>query len=245
MRWWLVLLLIARAASAGPAIHVTYDVEHLDLDKHVLQFKVSRPVVGATLSVLGEDGKELGTGSASYERSDGWLAIAWTQPAGARVMVMKLHVAAANGDATNVQLIPWSVTVEHEDVTFATDSAVVAADQRDKLDASLAKIEAIAKQAAPYMKLTLYIAGHTDTVGPAAKNAKLSEARAIAIGQYLRGKHLAMPIVVAGFGEALPKVATPDETDEPANRRADYVLGPAGGAPPFKAANKAAWKPLR
>ena len=93
--------------------------------------------------------------------------------------------------------------------------------------------------------LTLYIAGHTDTVGPAAKNATLSEARAIAIGQYLRGKHLAMPIVVAGLGEALPKVATPDETDEPANRRADYVLGPAGGTPPFQAARKATWKPLR
>ena len=37
----------------------------------------------------------------------------------------------------------------------------------------------------------------------------------------------------AGFGEDQPAVATPDETDEPANRRADYVLKvepPSAGA---------------
>ncbi len=245
-RWSLVLLLFALPAAAAPAIHVTYDVEHLDLDKHVLSFKPSRGVTEASLVVIGEDGGELGKGTATYEpTASGWLAISWTQPANARVMVMKLRVAAADGTATNVQLIPWSVTVDHEDVTFATDSAAIAADQRAKVDASLAKITDVEKRAAKYMKLTLYIAGHTDTVGPAAKNQKLSEARALAIGKYLRDKGLAMPIVVGGFGESVPKVATPDETDEPANRRADYVLGPAGGAPPFKAAAKASWKPLR
>ena len=98
------------------------------------------------------------------------------------------------------------------------------------------------------MKLTLYIAGHTDTVGPAAKNRTLSLARAVAIGAYFRSKQLAIPIVVAGFGEEVQKVKTPDDTDERANRRADYVLGPAGGVPPFQGAYarvKAGWKPLR
>ena len=252
MRWCLLVIAFAclgaiAHADKHPAIHVVYDVAHLDLERRVLQFKPSRAIAEAALVVIGEDGKELGTGAATYDKlpGDGWLAITWTQPAGARVMVMKLRVAAADGAVTNVQLIPWSVTVEHEDVLFKTDSAVVEADQRAKLDASLAKIADIAKQAAPYMKLTLYIAGHTDTVGPAAKNRQLSLARATAIGAYLRGKQLAMPIVVAGFGEDAPKVATPDETDEPANRRADYVLGPAGGAPPFKLAAKASWKPLK
>ncbi len=245
MRWCLLVLFVATSALAGAPIHVTYDADHLDLDKRVLQFKPSRAIAEASLSVLGEDGAELGKGAATYDKTQaGWLSITWTQPADTRVMVMKLRVAAADGAVTNVQLIPWSVTVEHEDVTFATDSAVIAADQRAKLDASLAKIGEIEKRAAPYVKLTLYVAGHTDTVGPAGKNQKLSEARAAAIGKYLRDKGLAMPIIVGGFGESVPKVATPDETDEPANRRADYVLGPAGGAPPFKAAAKAAWKPL-
>ncbi len=240
---------LAAAEKTAP-IHVAYDAEHLDLEKHVLQFKPSRAIDEATLSVIGEDGTELGTGVAKYDKApaDPWWTITWTQPADARVMVLRLHVAAVDGAVTNVKLIPWSVTVEHEDVTFRSDSAVVDADERTKLDASLAKITEIAKSAAPFMKLTLYIAGHTDTVGPTAKNRKLSLDRAVAIGQYLRSQKLDMQIVVAGFGEEVPKLKTADETDERANRRADYVLGPAGGTPPFKgpyAKVKADWRPLK
>lgn len=241
MRWLLVMLLVGRAAAGSP-IHVAYDLAHLDLAAHTLQFKPSRAVTGATLEVIGEDGKQLGTGTASYEGGTGWLTISWTQPADAKVMVMKLRVTAADGAATNVQMIPWSVTVDHEDVTFKSDSAVIEPDQQAKLDASLGKILDIAKQAAPYMKLTLYVAGHTDTVGPAAKNLTLSLARATAIAKYFAGKGLPVGIAVAGFGETALKVSTPDETDEVRNRRADYVLGPAGGTPPFKTA--ASWRAL-
>jgi outer membrane protein OmpA-like peptidoglycan-associated protein len=137
--------------------------------------------------------------------------------------------------------------VAHEDVNFRTDSAAIDPDETRKLDASLAQIDEIVKRAGRFMKLKLYIAGHTDTVGPPDKNRKLSLARAVAIGGYLRGKGLAIPIVVAGFGEDVPKVKTPDNTDERANRRADYVLGPAAGAPPFKGPYlkaRAGWKPI-
>ena len=92
------------------------------------------------------------------------------------------------------------------------------------------------------------MAGHTDTVGSSAKNRKLSLDRARAIGRYLRAKGIAIPIAVAGYGEDVLKVRTPDATDEPANRRADYVLGPLGAAPPFAgpyARVHAAWQPLR
>ena len=44
------------------------------------------------------------------------------------------------------------------------------------------------------------------------------------------------------------RVKTADNTAERANRRADYVLGPAGGAPPFKGPYlkaRAEWKQLR
>lgn len=257
MRWSaVVVLVVSLGLAVSPAsadksqIHVTYDVAHLDLDKHVLQFKPSRAIHDATISAIGEDGKELGSGAVTYDKppSDPWWSISWTQPADARVMVLQLRVTAADGAATDVKLIPWSVTVNHEDVNFRSDSAVVDPDEGAKLDASLAKIEDIAKTAAPFMKLTLYIAGHTDTVGPAAKNRKLSLDRAMAIGQYFRGKKLDMSIMVAGYGEDVLKVKTPDETDERANRRADYVLGPAGGAPPFKGAYakvKADWKSLK
>jgi outer membrane protein OmpA-like peptidoglycan-associated protein len=250
LRWLVPALLAARAAAAAPApIRVAYDAGHLDLDGHVLQFKPSRAVAEATVVAIGEDGGELGTGAATYAKDAAgpWLSITWTQPADARVMMLRLRVAAADGAATRVELIPWSVTIDHDDVNFATDSAVIEPSEAKKLDASRAKIDDLVNRVSRFMKLTLYIAGHTDTVGPADKNRALSRARAAAIGGYLRGKGVEISIVVAGFGEDVPKVKTPDNTDERANRRADYVLGPAGGTPPFKGAYlkaHASWKPL-
>lgn len=231
-------------------LKIGYDADHLDLDNRVLQFKPSRAVASAELVVIGEDGKEIGTGSASYDRApaDGWHSITWTQTGGARVMMLKLRVVAGDGTATNLELIPWSVEIEHEDVNFSTDSAEIEPGEEKKLDASLVKIRDVMKRAERFMKLRLYIAGHTDTVGSSAKNRKLSLARAHAIATYFRKKGLEIPIAIAGFGEDVLKVQTPDNTDERANRRADYVLGPLGGAPPFggpytKA--KATWQELR
>lgn len=246
----LLIAPVAAARPAPPAFHIAYDAAHLDLDRHVLQFKPSRPVTGATLVVLGDGGAELGKGSATYSgaHQSGWLSITWTQPADTRAMVLKLRVVAADRAATNVQLIPWSVAIDHRDVNFSTDSAVIEPSEAPKLDASLAKIAGIVKRNARFMKMTLYIAGHTDTVGPAGKNRTLSMNRALSIGRYFRKKGLSIPIVVAGFGESVLKVKTPDNTDARANRRADYVLGPAGGAPPFRGAYltaHAAWKRLK
>ena len=239
----------ATAAAAQPPLKLTYDADHLDLDKHVLQFKPSRQVASATLVVIGETGDELAKGAATYgkESANAWSAITWEQPADTRVMTLKLRVVAADGAATNLELIPWSVAIDHEDVSFSTDSATIEPGERAKLDASLAKIEEIRKRSERFMKLQLYVAGHTDTVGASAKNRKLSLARALAIATYFRSKGLTLPIAAAGYGEDVLKIKTPDATDERANRRADYVLGPAKGAPPFKgpyARVRAAWKQL-
>ena len=232
-------------------IKVTYDADHLDLDKHELQFKLSRPADTADLVVLGEDGKELGKGTAKLtgEPADKWLSVTWTQPANTRVMTMKLRVAGADGVASNVELIPWSVAVDHEDVNFATDSSVIEATETKKLDAALVKINDVIKTSGKFMKMKLYVAGHTDTVGDGAKNRKLSMERALAIGSYFKKKGgVTIPVVIAGFGEDVLKVKTADNTDERANRRADYVLGPTQGAPPFKGPYlkvKADWKQLK
>jgi outer membrane protein OmpA-like peptidoglycan-associated protein len=236
--------------SVHAALTIGYDADHLDLAANKLQFKPSRAVREASVVAIGEDGHELGRGAATYpaDQPAGWYAIAWNQVADARVLQLRLRVAAADGAATTVELTPWSVTVDHQDVTFATDSAAIDPAQAAKLDDSLAKINEIVARTAKFLKPALFIAGHTDTVGPAARNRALSAARAAAIGGYLRAHGLTIPIVVAGFGEDVPRVATPDNTDEPANRRADYVLGPAAGAPPFAGAYlkaRAAWKPLR
>jgi len=231
-------------------IKVTYDADHLDLEKRELQFKLSHGADQADLTVIGDDGKEIGKGTAKLtgEPADKWLPITWTQPAGSRVMMMKLRVSASDGVASNVELIPWSVAIDHEDVNFKTDSAVIEASETSKLDASVTKIADAIKRSEKFMKMKLYVAGHTDTVGDSPKNRKLSLDRALAIGSYFKKKGIAIAIVVAGFGEDVLKVKTADKVDEAANRRADYVLGPAAGAPPFKGPYlkaRAEWKQLR
>jgi len=245
-----LLVLCLSATAAAQSIRVGYDVDHLDLDKHVLQFTVSRPIATAELVVIGDDGKQLDSESGTYEKEPAgkWLAIAWKQPEGTTVLKLQLHVVAADGRGTKLELVPWSVTVEHVDVNFATNSSVIEPDEAKKLDASLETIEDVIKRTAKYLPMTLYVAGHTDTVGPSAKNRTLSLDRARAIAGYFRKHGVTLPIAYAGFGEDVLKVKTPDETDEPANRRADYVLGPAAGAPPFKGAYQAAhadWKRLK
>jgi outer membrane protein OmpA-like peptidoglycan-associated protein len=232
-------------------IKFQYDLDHLDLDKRVLQVKPSRPIEKAWVVAVGEDGKDLGKGEAAFAPdklpADGWLPISWTQPANTRVVQLKLRVVAADGAVALLDLTPWSVEVDHEDVNFATDSSTIDASETAKLDASLAKITDTVKRVTA-VKMQLYIAGHTDTVGPSDKNLRLSQARALAIAKYFRAKGLAIPVAVAGYGEEVLKIKTAQDKDERANRRADYVLGPAGGAPPFKGAyNKfrASWSPVK
>jgi len=242
LAWVLVIALASGPAGAEPArraparLGVTYDAAHLDLERRVLQFKMSHRAQSAAIVAIGEDGDEIGTGSATYsdEPVTAWLPISWTQKAGTRVMILKLRVVAADGRASNIELIPWSVTIDHEDVNFRTDSAVIDPDQEAKLEASLAEIETVVRRSRRFMKMTLYVAGHTDTVGSAAKNRTLSLARARAIASYFKREGLAIPIAFAGFGEDVLKVKTPQETDAIANRRADYVIGPSGASPPFK-----------
>ncbi|HEU5061481.1 MAG TPA: OmpA family protein, partial [Kofleriaceae bacterium] len=203
-----------------------------------------------TVVVIGEDGTEIGTGSATYkdEPAAAWLPITWRQPPDTRAMIVRLRVVADDGRATNLELIPWSVTIDHEDVNFKTDSATIEPAEEAKLEASLAKIQDVVRRSKKFMKVTLYVAGHTDTVGTGAKNRTLSLARARAIATYFRRKGLAIPIAYAGFGEDVLKVKTPQETDARANRRSDYVVGPSGGRPPFKGAYlkaRARWQLLR
>ena len=89
----------------------------------------------------------------------------------------------------------------------------------------------------------LYVAGYTGTVGDAAQNRLLSTQRARSIALWFRRHGMKLPIFYYGFGEDVLAAETPDETDEPRDRRALYMLSthtPAEGSD-FP---KASWKSL-
>jgi outer membrane protein OmpA-like peptidoglycan-associated protein len=129
-----------------------------------------------------------------------------------------------DGYFVGLSAVPWSVRIPHEEVTFATDSATIESAEAPKLEKSLALIaDALAKHRT-LGRVTLFIAGHTDTVGNGPYNLKLSQRRAQAIASWFRKRGLRIPIAFEGFGEQALLVATPDETNEPRNRRVDYIL---------------------
>lgn len=69
------------------------------------------------------------------------------------------------------------------------------------------------------------IEGHTDTVGDAEMNQRLSERRAEAVRNYLMQKHgvSSSRLEAVGLGEARPVVPTGDNVDEPRNRRVQVI----------------------
>jgi outer membrane protein OmpA-like peptidoglycan-associated protein len=128
-----------------------------------------------------------------------------------------------------VELFPWRIDVPHEDVVFDTGRAEIRPTEEAKLKAARAEIEKVLRRYRQALRLGnqrigLYVVGHTDTVGDAASNRRLSLERARAIARWFRAQGLDLPIAYAGMGEDAPLVATPDETDEPRNRRAEYIL---------------------
>jgi outer membrane protein OmpA-like peptidoglycan-associated protein len=216
-------------AVAGE-LKVGYARERLDLDAHTLEFTLSRPAGHAELRVIGDDGSELAHASADYhgERAGSWLPISWTPSRPGNVLALELRASSNDGAAGGVRLVPWSVRIPHEEVVFETGKADVRPSEEAKLDKSYKSIVdtvAAVRKAEPSLAVKLYIAGHTDTVGSSADNRKLSLARARAIAGWFHDRGLPLPIAFSGYGEDALKVKTPDNTDEAANRRVDYIVG--------------------
>ncbi|MSP62377.1 MAG: hypothetical protein EXR72_18995 [Myxococcales bacterium] len=77
---------IAVDTMVNAEIKIGYQREHLFLDRRVLEFQISRPSrqVEAELTVLGDEGQELGQGKQSYTNAAAgrWLAIPWVPTGG-------------------------------------------------------------------------------------------------------------------------------------------------------------------
>ncbi len=223
---------------------VEVDKSHA-LDEHWMGIKMSRPPGVVRLTVLTEEGQIIADEEKDFTgRSPGdSLIMRWEQSGEQPIGEIHLHMADRDEHYIEQQYSAWYVPIPHEEVNFRTDSSEIDASEVPKLDAAFAKVqEVLAKdKARDHKNLTLYIAGHTDTVGNAAYNLKLSQARAQSLARWFRQKGVRIPIAYEGFGETALRVVTPDQTDEPRNRRADYIL--ADDPPTMKAVSfKPAWK---
>jgi len=233
-------------AAPASALKVQVDKTKVDMKAHRLEVKMSRPAGKVKITVYGESNAVLADDEQDFTGRAGGtpLIVTWTPSSDEPVGKIAVRAYDAQGNWVGVEIAPWFVNIPHDDVNFKTDSAEIDAPEVPKVEAAFAKIEeALAKDSAAgrmHAGITLYIAGHTDTVGNPTHNFKLSQDRARSIAAWFRKRGVKIPISYEGFGETSLAVKTADNIDEVKNRRADYVL--SDGAPTLSSSFHASWK---
>lgn len=229
------------SVSVLPPLSITVPAERLFLKERYLEAALSG-AADRCEHVVTFDGKPSRQDVARFsgESAGTWLRVAWRGYAeDDAVLRIQLTCHTIDGVFGGLELYPWNVEIPHEDVVFETGKWELLPTEAPKLDAALAALVAAVKRYSEAMRrdggkeVTVYITGHTDTVGSSASNQALSLNRARAIAAYLRQRGLKTAMQYVGFGEERPAIATGDEVDEPQNRRAVYSVAVE---PPLRAA---------
>ncbi len=213
-------------AIVAKRVTVQVNKEDSDVGQGHVAITVDGPVTHADLVVSGDEGvideRQIDISGARPGES---VALTWTPKEGQTVRRINVKVHDAAGFWTGLELIPFSVSIPHEEVTFDSGKATFQPSEAVKLDKTLKLITAEIEKYGKDLEINLYVVGYTDTVGARDANINLSYNRARAIAAYFRQKGLKVPIYYQGFGEDVLAVATADNVDEPRNRRALYILG--------------------
>jgi outer membrane protein OmpA-like peptidoglycan-associated protein len=88
-------------------------------------------------------------------------------------------------------------------------------------------LDAVGTVLSQWPTLKIEIAGHTDDVGGAAANRKLSQARAQSVLDYLEGKYPAIAserFTVKGYGEDKPMTPNTSDANRAQNRRVEFTV---------------------
>ncbi len=107
-----------------------------------------------------------------------------------------------------------------QDLLFATDSASLSG-------GLVGDLRAVAASLVKYPNSTIEVIGHTDNVGEAAYNQDLSQRRAVAVANVLRGAGVpAGRIATYGRGEDAPVASNQTESGRAQNRRVEIIIRP-------------------
>lgn len=219
-------LALAQGAPQKDKLAVTIDRTKVDIPGRKLEVKMNRPAEKVKLKVIGESGATL----ADLEQAFGGaapgtaLVVTWKPSSEETVARIEVWGHDTGGFYAGVAILPWSISIPHEEVNFQTDSDVIRASEAPKLEASAKLIVDALRKHKDLGPITLYIVGHTDTVGKPDYNMNLSRKRARSIAAWFRGHGVTTPVSFEGVGESSPLVKTADEVDEARNRRVDYIL---------------------
>jgi len=206
-------------------LRLSLNPQDVDLDARSLSFTINNPAARAQLRLVGPGGKQVGLARQEFNGASAGskLTLTWRDP-GVDVLYMELRVDDAAGFWTGLKLEPFAVEIPHEDLVFDNGKWDIRRTEEPKLEATYELIHEALNKHGKLIQLKLFIAGYTDTVGSTGDNQRLSDNRARSIARWFRRKGLKVPISYQGFGEKVLAKQTPDNTPEPTNRRAVYVL---------------------
>lgn len=201
--------------------------EDVDLAARKWPFTTNRPIAKAKLEVLMDTGKYAFNDEIEFkdQKPGAPLAVTWPEAPGT-VMMMWLKVYDETGFFVGAEFWDWFIDIPHDDIEFESGKSEIRETEAQKLEKSYKDIAAELRKYVqiPDLELSIYILGHTDSVGPKDYNRSLSLSRAKSIAVFLKKRGLRAKFFFEGFGEESPKVPRADETDEPQNRRAQYIL---------------------
>lgn len=211
------------------AVDMEFDVDTSSFDASTQQFvmTMNQPAGHVELTVRGDDGSVIADRVVPFngEPAGTRLTIRWVQPPDATILTIDVKAVGESGAWAARQYVPWQVQMDAVYVNFASGSSEIPDADTAMLRARLQELLQTAGRVSEWVDVELYVAGYTDTVGAPGDNQRLSESRAQSLAQFLRDGGWTYPVHYQGFGEDVPAVPTGDNVDEPANRRALFILG--------------------
>ncbi len=229
----------------GKGLTLRVDKSLEDIERSQVSFTANAPIAKVELTITAPGGEVVRQRTIDYGPAPAGsrVAVDWP-PYDGKILKIQLKAYDPDGFWRGVELSPFWVDIPHEEVEFENGKWAIRPAEAPKLDRTLERIDEEVARYGKELVLRLYVAGYTDTVGSASDNQALSNKRAHSIARYFRRRGLRIQIYHQGFGESALYVQTPDNTPEPKNRRALYVLG---NAPPMRSAAipHARWKLLR
>lgn len=239
-----------KIASVGP-LDVKLSKKDVDLEHGRVIVTPTHAVESVDVQAWDADGRQLVDARIEPQALDGGrYAIAFDVPEGANVRRVELKLTDPYGAWAGLRVVRWYDEVEHDRVEFESAKWDIRPDEAPKLDRAISALKVAVEKFraelgddAATVDAGVYVAGYTDRVGSVADNLVLSRNRARAIAGYFAAHGVTVPIWFQGFGEAVQAAVTEDEVDEPANRRALYVL--TNSAPSGPAFPSGDWKRLK
>jgi len=215
---------ISRKITAGFAALSLVTVSACVTDPNTGEKKISRTAIGGVGGTVA--GALLGgliggrtariAGAVAGGALGGYVGYRMDQ----QIKELREQTAGSGVDVTEVDGGDAILVNLPDGVTFATGSYAINPGFQTLLDR-------VANSLTQYPNSLVDVYGHTDSVGSAASNQRLSEQRAQAVANYLIGRGVSSSrIRWQGFGETQLKVPTGDNVNEPANRRVEIKIVP-------------------